>query len=256
MKEPRFQTKSKEHFRDLMQSGTAAIRVGRAGGGAEQEDAIWNDICRQTNLAGAVSILDVGCGCGTFVHRLVSHSEKYSAKLSLIDDAPILSQIQCRSRKVQKLSGYFPTEVTPQKIDQHFDVIIAYSVLHYLDQPTEFVMALAGLLNVGGRMLVGDIPNHSKRARMHTTVEGSNFERRYRGQPEKNQPLFASVEDYEASIESGSFGEGINDAFLLELVGRLRALGFEGFLLPQGLDLPYHYTREDLFVTRTQCLRN
>ena len=88
-------------------------------------------------------------------------------------------------------------------------------------------------------MLIGDIPNISKRKRFFSSVAGAHFHRAFTGQQRAPKTRFNT-------IERGH----IDDAVVLGLLARARAAGFDAYLLPQKEDLPMANRREDLLIRR------
>jgi hypothetical protein len=88
-------------------------------------------------------------------------------------------------------------------------------------------------------MLIGDIPNVSKRRRFFSSPAGREYHRRFTGSDEPPEVTFNAVEP-----------EKIDDAVLLGLVARARAAGCDAYLVPQADELPMANRREDLLVVR------
>ena len=76
-------------------------------------------------------------------------------------------------------------------MDETFDVILAYSVLHYLldeEEVTKFIDKTLNMLKPGGRALFGNIPNTSTKQRFINSKHGKRFlENSYR-KMKKNPP--------------------------------------------------------------------
>jgi hypothetical protein len=122
------------------------------------------------------------------------------------------------------------------------DVIIAYSVLHYVFVEGNlfgFLDQAIHLLAPGGSLLVGDIPNVSKRKRFFATRAGAAYHRCFTGRDEDPTVDFNCVED-------GKLDDGV----LMGLVLRARAAGCDAYMLPQADDLPLANRREDLLIRK------
>ena len=119
---------------------------------------------------------------------------------------------------------------------------MAYSVLHYVFPDASvhsFLDAAVGLLAHGGSMLIGDIPNLSKRRRFFSSPAGHAHHRAFTG----------SDHPPELTYDVPEPGR-IDDAVLLGLVARVRAAGCDAYLVPQADGLPMANRREDLLIYR------
>jgi hypothetical protein len=99
-----------------------------------------------------------------------------------------------------------------------------------------FVSRIAELLAEGGRALIGDIPNVSKRARFLQSSAGRKF-------------LAANPDGPDAPAAPRA-EPVIDDALLLELLHLIRDAGFDACVVPQASDLPMANRREDLLICR------
>ncbi|WP_237181328.1 hypothetical protein [Paraburkholderia tropica] len=88
-------------------------------------------------------------------------------------------------------------------------------------------------------MLIGDIPNVSKRKRFFASETGKQFHMRHMKTDQ------APVVEFN-KIEHGQ----IDDAVVMALVERARAQGFDAYVLPQGNGLPMANRREDVLIVR------
>ena len=101
------------------------------------------------------------------------------------------------------------------------------------------VDAALEMLSPGGALLIGDVPNVSKRKRFFASESGAAFHRAFMGT--------TSDPDVEFNvIERGT----IDDSVILGLLARSRAQGFDAYLLPQPADLLLANRREDILVRR------
>ena len=122
------------------------------------------------------------------------------------------------------------------------DVVIAYSVLHYVvldTNPFDFLDKALNLLAPGGRLLVADIPNQSMRRRFFSSDAGRAFHRSFTGTDTEPEVVFNTLEF-----------EKIDDSVLIGLMMRARAAGFDAYIVPQRPDLPLANRREDLLCRR------
>jgi SAM-dependent methyltransferase len=187
-------------------------------------------------------VLDIGPGCSELPAMMRSRCERQGHTLLLVDSEEMLAHHPDGGR-VRKFSGRFPD--CPALLDEfagRVDAIVAYSVLHYVfphGSVHAFLDEAMKLLAHGGHVLIGDIPNVSKRRRFFSSPAGREFHRDFTG---SDEPPDVSV----GIVES----EKIDDAVLLGLVARARAAGYDAHLAPQADTLPMANRREDLLVVR------
>jgi cyclopropane fatty-acyl-phospholipid synthase-like methyltransferase len=187
-------------------------------------------------------VVDIGCGCGLLARHLIDLCRERGHELVLVDSAEVLGQLP-DDVNVRKVPGRFPDVASV--LDSHagrVDAVIAYSVLHYVfveASVSEFVDAALALLNAGGALMIGDVPNVSMRKRFFSSERGTAFHREFMGTEEAPEVNFNV-------IDRGK----IDDAILLGLVARARAQGFDAYLLPQPDDLPLANRREDILIRR------
>jgi hypothetical protein len=171
---------------------------------------------------------------------LIDLCARMQSRLTLVDSPEMLEQLP-NSPFVEKAAGHFPDEVSLHGREGGFDVVLIYSVLHYVvaeGRLWPFLEQALSLLASEGALLLGDIPNVSKRRRFFASPAGIAFHRAFTGDDSLPQLTPAN----EASI--------IDDALVLEILGRARELGFDAYVLPQAPELPMANRREDVLVVR------
>jgi hypothetical protein len=120
---------------------------------------------------------------------------------------------------------------------------VTYSVLQYVfvESPIfDFVDACLSLLAPGGQLLIGDIPNVSKRKRFFASDAGVRCHQQYTGTDEVPAVEFNVLERSK-----------IDDAVVLSILSRARAAKFDAYVLPQAPELPMANRREDVLITRS-----
>lgn len=187
------------------------------------------------------TVLDIGCGCSQPAIDLVKHCQVHGHQLILVDSAEMLEHLP-DGPHVIKRPHRFPEDASfLDEFAGKVDCIISYSVLHVIrpyQNSFTFVDKAASLLRSGGQMLVGDIPNVSRKKRFLASEKGRAFHRKWSAQAE--DPEISWVEDYEE----------IDDSVVLHLLLRYRLMGMQTYLLPQGEGLPMNHTREDILICR------
>lgn len=210
-----------------------------------KEQAIFQDILQKIprlQEPGKV-VLDIGCGCSELPHMIIDFCEQADHELIMIDSAEMLELLPDRPR-VKKLAAYFPEECA-DFLDEYagkVDVIICYSVLHYIFAETNlfsFLDSALSLLREEGALLMGDIPNISKRKRFFASSTGIAYHKEFMQTNESPEVRFNN-------IEAGQ----IDDAVIFALLQRARSAGFDAYVLPQSPVLPMANRREDVLICR------
>ena len=208
------------------------------------EAAIVEDIIAKTppmNDRGGV-VIDIGCGASDVPKLLAKHCAQQQHQLVFVDSAEML-KLAPAGAGITHAPGRFPE--MPEFLETwrgKATAVITYSVLHYVFEGADlfgFLDAACALLTPGGHLLVGDIPNGSKRRRFFASETGVAFHKAFM---ETEQPPV--VEPF--MLEPGRIDDGV----LLGIVMRYRAAGFDTYLLPQGRSLPLQNRREDLLIVR------
>jgi 2-polyprenyl-3-methyl-5-hydroxy-6-metoxy-1,4-benzoquinol methylase len=208
------------------------------------EAAIFADICEKLpRLAeSGLHILDIGPGCSELPRMLIDRCRVQGHDLHLVDSPEMLSLL-ADAPFIDKRPGLFPNcRADLADLLGRVDVILAYSLLHHvvLDaNPFDFLDLCIQLLAPGGALLIGDIPNVSKRSRFFSSGAGVAYHRAFTGQ--NSLPAVAFNVPVPGQID---------DAIILGLLARARAAGADAYLLPQPASLPMHNRREDILVRK------
>jgi 2-polyprenyl-3-methyl-5-hydroxy-6-metoxy-1,4-benzoquinol methylase len=209
------------------------------------EAAIFRDVrSKLTNLdRSGQSIVDIGCGCSDLPLLLVEACRRQEHSLVLCDSAEMLTHLPDEPF-VRKTAGRYPTDAL-SLVDEfagRVDAIVVYSVLQYVfveGSVFDFVDACLSLLAPGGQLLIGDIPNVSKRKRFFASEAGVRYHQAFVGTTEVPTVAFNALERSK-----------IDDAVVMSLLGRARTAGFDAYLVPQAADLPMANRREDVLIVR------
>jgi 2-polyprenyl-3-methyl-5-hydroxy-6-metoxy-1,4-benzoquinol methylase len=186
-------------------------------------------------------VLDIGPGCGMLALMMLDLCAAHGHEVVLVDSAEMLAQLPDRDG-VTKVPGAFPASATLSDDAGGFDAIVAYSVLHYVfaeADPFAFLDRATELLAHGGRLLIGDVPNVSKRRRFFSSPAGIAFHKRFM---ETDDPP-------EVDWQTSDPGQ-IDDDAVLALLARARAARYDAYVLPLRDDLPLANRREDILVVR------
>lgn len=88
-------------------------------------------------------------------------------------------------------------------------------------------------------MLIGDIPNISKRKRFFSSDAGVKFHQEFTKTAGRPEIAFNCIEH-----------DQIDDSVIFSLIGRARSAGFDAYVIPQNQKLPMANRREDILITR------
>jgi 2-polyprenyl-3-methyl-5-hydroxy-6-metoxy-1,4-benzoquinol methylase len=210
---------------------------------ATAERQILPDVAQKLQLGPEDRLLDIGCNVGNLLIPL----SFLVGSVTGVDHANCLEKLRTRyqAENLRLLPGNF-LEVT---IDEHFDKILCYSVLHYLADEREvdrFLSKALRLLAPGGKALFGDVPNQSRKERFLNSEQGNAFERQWQERVNKktdnHNPQIELVPDH-TLVQ-------FDDELLLQICGKYRNEGFDCYILPQPSHLPFGNTREDILFIR------
>lgn len=209
-----------------------------------KEDLIWQDIKQKlTNLALPYQlIVDIGPGCSAVPRYLLSQAESTDSRVVLCDSKEMLTQL-ADGPKIEKIEGPFP--MCWDKFSHHIgrvNVLIVYSVFHYVFEDGnvwQFLDRCLELLAIGGQLLIGDLPNYSKRARFFSSSTGIEFHQSHYAESQ------APVSEINKLITNK-----LDDSVIIAMIMRARNQGFDAYVLPQAPELPMANRREDLLIVR------
>jgi 2-polyprenyl-3-methyl-5-hydroxy-6-metoxy-1,4-benzoquinol methylase len=248
-----FYTKMVEEARETKDKVKAS---GRYSDQAVTEPAIWIDIQDKLLASGQTAkstLLDIGCGYSNLATWFSDLAKKNGWTLTLLDVPSVIAAMKGEllpenSHHLEFCEGTFPGILKENRLPRSFDRILAYSVLHYVDDPSHFIDEACKLLAPHGRLLIGDIPNASKKGRFLSSNGGREFDAKYKGIPLIECPKYEDCRDY----FNRNLGAGLhlNDDLLMGKVFALRQQGFEAYIAEQPDGLPFSHTREDLIVMR------
>ncbi len=213
---------------------------GRYGEQALAEKRILADVMEKLDIRPEDRLLDIGCGTGLLLLPLGFIVDRAVG----VDHPDVVEIVRTRAKSdnVELISGNF---LDVELEERAFNKIIAYSVVQYLESEVEvhnFVTKAARLLSVGGRMLIGDLPNIDKKNRFLASELGAAFHAEWlrSGKPTSN------VDD-SAMLPPDSTVE-FTDEVVCRLLLHARCAGFNAYLVPQPPDLPFGRTREDILL--------
>jgi len=186
------------------------------------------------------TVLDIGPGCSDLPKMLINQCRGKKHSLTLIDSAEMLTHLP-DVPGIRKVAAIYPN--CPEIVSDlkgKVDVILCYSVLHYIFLDTAFFRFLdisLALLAPRGQFLIGDIPNISKRKRFFSSETGILFHKEFMKTEKLPDVVFNEIEH-----------DQIDDAVVFAFLQRARAQGFDAYVLPQHSTLPMANRREDILI--------
>lgn len=211
---------------------------------ASKEGLIFQDICSKLPhiLSLDKVILDIGPGCSEIPLMLMDLCEKNKHHLLFADCEEMLRLLPSRSG-ISKFPGFFPSSA-PDIVSSvgRVDAILCYSVFHYIYVDIDYFLFLdvcLDLLNDGGQILLGDIPNLDKRNRFFSSKNGISFHQAYMNTADMPKLVINSAEL-----------NAIDEKVLDGIVGYARSRGCDAYIVPQPEFLPMANRRDDLIIRK------
>lgn len=226
---------SDQHVENTELSGRYAFQ-------GNDEKRIVPDVSAKLDIREDDTLLEIGSGPGNLLIPL-SHIVRLAAA---IDSAPVLDRMLSRRDGKSRIETYPGNFLSIELPPLRFSKVLIYSVFHYLDShemALSFLERALSLLQPGGRLLVGDLPNSDKKARFLQTDLGEKMSAEW-------AELVSGTEAHPLStLATDEQLITVDDAFVMRLMVFGRERGLETYLLPQQPNLPFCYSREDiLFV--------
>jgi len=226
--------------------------VGRSPSFAGKEDVIIRDIHKKLNIQGGNSLLDIGCGFGNITIHFLEYAKNYNIELTLLDIDSVIERIKSDNRfdteNVNLIKGTFPGEMSTS-IDNKFNNILVYSVLHYTDHPELFIEKAVSFLEPGGTLLIGDLPNINRMGRFQSTEFGRIFEAKYKGKMISEIPKYRDQYHF-VEQRKDDYNNLINDDLVFETIRKYRSMGYDVWVVPQPAELPFSNSREDIIIKK------
>ena len=236
--------KSFQYFGKIAQRSDDNYRIsGRTKKMANGQEKAIKDIIIKLSLSNNDNLLDIGCGPGNLLMPLSK----------IVNSATGIDHINCletlkNTHKINKNISLVPGNFLDIEINQTYEKILCYSVIQYLSDEKElfiFINKALNLLKHGGKLLIGDLPNLSRKKRFMNSDFGHNYDRKYRNNKTEDESELSNtilLEDHNLVV--------IDDNLILKILKKTRQNGFNSFLLDQDPDLCLGYTREDILITK------
>lgn len=209
----------------------------------DKEKNIFSDIVAKLNINcdDGRNIMDIGCGCSKPVKMLAKYAKKHNHTLYLVDSKQMLDNIS-DEKNIVKIPHKFPNGYDFNLFANKMDFVIVYSVLSmivYYENIINFIDSCVELLKSGGRLLIGDIQNLSKKKRFLSSQSGIKFHQKWSQSSEIPNIKYNVLEK-----------QMIDDSVIFLILQRYRNFGYETYLLEQSENLPLNNTREDILIVK------
>jgi hypothetical protein len=189
-----------------------------------------------------LTALEIGPGCSQLPVMLANLCASKQGTVHFVDSQEMLQQLPDAAH-INKWSGRYPeTPALFEALAGKVDSIIAYSVIQYVfaeGNLWDFIDRCIMLLNDGGELFLGDIPNVTMRKRFFSGNEGVNLHKQFTGRDELPEVRFNQMEPGR-----------IDDAVVLAILARARSEGYHAWVIPQGPTLPMANRREDILIRK------
>ncbi len=231
-----------KHGKLALKIKNSTLNAGRYSFQVKSERKIHREVISKLNIINKDKCLDVGCNVGANLIP-ISKKVKHITGIDQINCIEILRN-KIKSKNVTLISGNFLDHDFKKN---KYDKIIIYSVLHVLKNKKEAYFAInkaLKLLNPGGKILIGDLPNISLKNKFTSSKSGKLFLKNWN----KNKKTKKDIEAQNMLVKDPNCNLIINDLFIINLVSYLRKKGLSVFILPQNKDLPFGHTREDIVI--------
>jgi 2-polyprenyl-3-methyl-5-hydroxy-6-metoxy-1,4-benzoquinol methylase len=245
------------YYSELAQkTDNLTVASGRFLQDASKEKDIWEDIIFKLDLQPQDSILDIGCGFSNVSTNLARFACKNNSPLTLMDFPNVIDALTKHleltqvTSKIKFIKGVFPEDFPKNTIKkEQFDKILTYSVVQCTNDPFNFIEKAIQFLKPNGKLLVGDLPNVNKKGRFLASKAGKAFDAAYKNKEIAEIPTYKSHREF-VEKNGSTHNIEINDMLIQKIIKKYRNKGYDVYILPQPIALPFSKTREDLVICR------
>ena len=171
---------------------------------------------------------------------MVKYAKKNKINLTLNDIPEVIRFLKKRYKKNKNIK-YLSGEFQKQKIKKRFNKVLCYSVIQCTNNPKVFFNEILNIVSDQSSILIGDIPNTSKKKRFLTSKFGKKFE---------EKRIKKKINNINKYLKENKQNNLINDELIKEFLIKSKKKGFNFFILRQDSKLPFSYTREDILVEK------
>ncbi len=213
----------------------------RLGFQKESEKFLLLDLVQQLSLTPQDTLLEIGCGPGNLLIPL-SFFVKSAAG---IDHENLLAKIPERIPRDKDAITLIPGNFLDVPISKKFSRVLIYSVLHYMRDEKEliaFVHKAADLVQHGGVLFIGDVPNADLKQRFLSSAKGKKFTVEWK----KKEAEYRTSAPAQQVFQPTTPLVRIDDKLIGNIVKELRSQGIRASVRSQPKELAMSYTRIDI----------
>lgn len=107
-------------------------------------------------------VLDIGCGTGALLEKLLERYPDIQAYGADVNKAMLA---EARKKLGNRVKLRLQTPERLPEFAEPFDVIISSNVLHYIENPTDWLVQMRDMLKPGGLLILQDLSASSRTAR-------------------------------------------------------------------------------------------
>lgn len=226
------------------------------------ETYMIQDVLNKLELTKHDTLLEIGCGMGTllFPFSLIvkeAYGIDHPALITRLKNSPYPENCSLLAGNWLE-DGFQLPEMTK---------ILIYNVIQHacsFEKAITFIEKALPYLPLGGKLLVGDIPNTSRKKRFEASEDGRQFNQwwneqraKFKTEEEKQRDKFLDQEIRRDGQTNAGFDMEnklvyfeFTDDMILDTIRHFRKMGHECYTLPQPTYLPFGYTREDLLIVK------
>ncbi len=226
------------------------VLAGRCMSEKGMEKRVFRDVIFKLNLTENDKLLEIASGTGNL-----------SIPISFIVDSVSCCNYDLLIEKMKNRCPYadnimyYPGNFLKISIDEQYDKILIYSVLHYLENEREvfdFIEKALKLLKKGGRLLVGDLANADNENRFYNSQKGKVWmEKHYKDNKQYgNNGQKVSFSEYLVDMKKDGSCVKITNELIFKILKKFREKGYKTYLMEQPSNLPCGMTREDIMIVK------
>lgn len=193
--------------RDGLEGLPAAYAAWRGSVLGQVTDALEHDLILElVGPAAGLHILDVGCGDGVLVLDLAARG----AQATGVDaSAQMIAAAQMRAQRIGRNASFELAKAEALPFAPHtFDVVVAVTVLCFIDDAAGAVREMTRVLKPGGRLIVGELGRYSSWAavrRVKGWLDSPTWRRARFRSPSELRRLAADTGLVEVSLKGAIF---------------------------------------------------
>lgn len=205
---------------------------------------IIGDIIKKLDLNPEDSVLEIGCGVGDLLIPVSFLVDEITG----IDHESCIERLRkrfCDNKNMRLIPGNF----LDLSLKKRYNKILCYSVLQYLENKKEvikFIDKAVNMLNPGGKVFFGDIPNRSTKERFLNSRQGKEFSKKWNN-------LIRKVKDGHERKVILPVDEKLvrfDDTLVLDILSTFRQKGYHTYIFSQPPGLPFGNSREDILIEK------